>query len=723
LLNYECHIYDYENHYTKRSIFKQVLNSAFKTCCAKCRFAPFLHNGGGKEKIIMNEENKQVTIMECSLSYSLSNEGGQRIGGGEAQARLDEENLSILPKFGEALLIPFRDILEVSERDYKIYLGLTSKEQFTLFNLGYRYEDFLRVLNRVRNEILLKDMLMHETLRKSGIEAEFVYFDENGKELQKGKCEPRLYETAIVVIPEKGELVRIPYSDISEIRDEKFALAITTDFGEKFVLSKMGRQFDPFVKTLSDLINELSLKAQTSLKELLPKSDPSIIRRAARFMKEGKAARRSDLESVSPELWVELEKKLEIAGIKEEYDFLKSLSQQEKLCIGLKRGLLGDLTGEYIWFLIPLYSTNPNEPGNAVAMEAISGEGGGKATYFFRIVSRKDYPNFKNIEDLHKEVDSFIKRINRCMLAINFRREPIYLPDEKLDEPQYQKYKFAIAKIPALQELRQLFIGRVIHRTPEQWKKDVMDLLQFNVSAQNDSLKWTKGMDDENALFYVTKLNFNPQNLKDVSELAGADEIFKAKRTEGTIPPNSKVRLQFRSYCLDAGYPAPDHNDPFIFSYEMIDMPLFLKLMTYVIEHPELEQSVVQKLIWNLSKKLKFHELSETEQQLLLKIDLYADAEVNNYKYGRYWPGTKCVFDRNLPKEIVPQPIPETEIYAKPVKIGGYSNIELEFYNPTPTPQVLKLIKNNPGMLTMNPRGRDKFQRLGGFTYITGVRG
>jgi len=147
--------------------------------------------------------------------------------------------------------------------------------------------------------------------------------------------------------------------------------------------------------------------------------------------------------------------------------------------------------------LIPLYSTNHNEPGNAVAMEAISGEGGGKATYFFRIVSRKDYTNFKNVDELHREVDNFIKRMNRGMLAINFRREPIYLPNERLEEPQYQKYQFAIAKIPALRELRQLFIGRVIHGTPEQWKNDVMDILKFNVSATDDNLKWKKGEEDK----------------------------------------------------------------------------------------------------------------------------------------------------------------------------------------------------------------------------------
>jgi hypothetical protein len=108
-------------------------------------------------------------------------------------------------------------------------------------------------------------------------------------------------------------------------------------------------------------------------------------------------------------------------------------------------------------------------------------------------VSRKDYPNFKNIEELHQQVDNLIKKMNRCMLAINFRREPIYLPDEKLEEPQYQKYKFAIAKIPELQILRKLFIGRVIHSSPEQWKQDVMDLLNFNLNSLNDGEKWIKG--------------------------------------------------------------------------------------------------------------------------------------------------------------------------------------------------------------------------------------
>ncbi len=73
------------------------------------------------------------------------------------------------------------------------------------------------------------------------------------------------------------------------------------------------------------------------------------------------------------------------------------------------------------------------------------------------------------------------------MIDINFRREPIYLPDNRLDEPAYFKYKIATQRIPSLRLLRSLYIGRVIHTSTEQWKNDVMDLLKFNVKTQDDS--------------------------------------------------------------------------------------------------------------------------------------------------------------------------------------------------------------------------------------------
>ena len=428
------------------------------------------------------------------MNYLLVDDKGAEIEAGESVGRLEKEKVTILPKSGPALAVPYRDILDIEEKDYRINLALSSKEKLVLFYLGYRYDDFLHMLMKLRNEVLLKDLLMHETLKKKeDVEAEFSYFDEDGKEKNRGDCKARLYETGLVVIPLRSEIFRIPYSDILEVKEEDYALIITTDFGERLILSKMGWQLDPFKKMLTTINNELQSKVLALLQELFPDENPLQLRKIAQFMKEGKAACRSNIESVSPDLWLQLEKRLESAGIKEQYDFLKSLSQQKKACIGLKRGLLGDLTGEYMWFFIPIYSTNPKEPGNAIAMEAASEESGGKATYFFRVVSRGDYPNFKNVEDLHVEVDKFIKRMSRCMLDINFRREPIYLPDERLEEPRHIRYRFAVQKLSSLRVLRSHFIGRVIHTSPEQWKNDVIDLLKFNVTTQDDSVKWKRG--------------------------------------------------------------------------------------------------------------------------------------------------------------------------------------------------------------------------------------
>jgi hypothetical protein len=190
-----------------------------------------------------------------------------------------------------------------------------------------------------------------------------------------------------------------------------------------------------------------------------------------------------DIDAISSGIWVELEKKLDQFGVKEEYDYLAALGQSERICIGMKRGLMGDLTGEYIWFLVPIFSIDHVQPGNAIAMEATSIEGSGKATYFFRITDSNIYNKFNNPEELKSAVDKVLKKINRDLIIINFRREPIYLTDQQLESTTYVAYRRAVSKVPALQELRQLFIGRVIHNSPEQWKEAVTQLLKSNVNA------------------------------------------------------------------------------------------------------------------------------------------------------------------------------------------------------------------------------------------------
>ena len=61
----------------------------------------------------------------------------------------------------------------------------------------------------------------------------------------------------------------------------------------------------------------------------------------------------------------------------------------------------------------------------------------------------------------------------------NFRREPIYLPDDSLTlQPRYHRHAIACRKIPELRRLRASFLGRAIHTSLAAWQKQVDNFLK-----------------------------------------------------------------------------------------------------------------------------------------------------------------------------------------------------------------------------------------------------
>jgi hypothetical protein len=432
---------------------------------------------------MMDEDNRLPIIMECNASYLFSGINGRQISQGDSDLLLDAEKLTVLPNSGDPLLIPYRDIIRLSKTGYRIDTNLASKEKLSIFNLGFKFEDFFRNYSNLNNEVILKDLLMNETIHKSGVAADLAYMASDKSEKAMGQCELRIYDTGAVMITGEGNFIRVPYSDLTRIHIDNYKLILDTDYDESYVFSRMGKELDVCFKMLNDLIKALLVKTQLSLQELLPIYDSSVIRNIAKLMKDGRAARHMDLDAIGPGIWKELEKKLDTFGVKEEYEYLKSLGQPSRICIGMKRGLMGDLTAEYIWFLVPIYNVDSTQPGNAIAMEATTIEGNGKATYFFKITDQEIYNNFNNQEELQAAVDKSLKQINRDLITVNFRREPIYLSDEQLDSTTYVAYRRAMSKVSALQELRRLFIGRVIHNSPEQWKEAVTVLLRSNMNA------------------------------------------------------------------------------------------------------------------------------------------------------------------------------------------------------------------------------------------------
>jgi hypothetical protein len=153
---------------------------------------------------------------------------------------------------------------------------------------------------------------------------------------------------------------------------------------------------------------------------------------------------------------------------------------------------MGEMTGEYIWFMTPIFSEDPNQPGNALIIEAASEQDSGIATYIFRIMDREIYRKGIQEQFMRQEAHKFMNKTNQCMIEINFRREPIYLSEDKLLEPENEKYLYATKKLDSLKHLRKQFIGRIIHSSPEQWNKSLEELLTFNIRSIDNEEKWRR---------------------------------------------------------------------------------------------------------------------------------------------------------------------------------------------------------------------------------------
>lgn len=426
-------------------------------------------------------------VYRYSASYQLSRDGQVIAQGESVPVTIDVENLTVSGSYGDVLVVPLRSVSSIWRRSHRVHVDLIHGEQLSLYHLGHHYDGFWRDLSALRNRVIISDSLMQEKVELAGTRARYRI---SGESPGEGECEARLYETALVLITDEEGVRRIPFGLVDGISDDGYSVTISTEYGDEVTLSHMGPRTEMFKRHLSGALNRLTEHTIESLGEMLTGTSPVLLSRLSGLLRDGRAARHSEIEAVAPGLFSEMEMQLDRLGSRDKYDYLRDISSSDEVFLGMKRGLMGDLTGDYLWFLIPMCGSPPG-PGNAIAMEVVGSESRGSATYFFRITSRSEYAGLDE-EELSRRVREAVMSINRCMLSINFRREPIYLSDERLVEPQYERYALAVASLPTLRQLRDAFIGRVIHRSPEGWRRDVMDLLTFNTSTRDEHARWRR---------------------------------------------------------------------------------------------------------------------------------------------------------------------------------------------------------------------------------------
>lgn len=395
------------------------------------------------------------------LSYRLESGEGPPVSG-EGSARLLKDAVEINSIDGRTLTIPFRDILLAEAGDYRIRLTLT-RGKMEIGQLGYHYEEFAGILLKMRNELAKEDLLMHEKLLYTAEDIQYSHMDQNLKVISGGSCEAQVSETSLILAIPDTQPIKFPLSYVQKVEDVDYSLIITMEFGESLCLSMLGRQREPLLVNLEKAMKRLEEEALILCKELFSGVKGVSAETFAPLFKDGRAVCKANLDALSPCLWENMKNKLEECKIGYSYEALKDLGDENACVIGIKRGLMGELTGEYVWFMMPVHNKT------ILAMEAGMTDGsGGQATYFFSIPVDVNSP---------ERLNKWINLINYCFYMVNFRREPVYLDEEQLKKPAYSQYRFAIEKLPALQLLRSHFLGRALHTTEDGWKKAVDAIL------------------------------------------------------------------------------------------------------------------------------------------------------------------------------------------------------------------------------------------------------
>ncbi|HOL07216.1 MAG TPA: hypothetical protein PKX44_02950 [Methanomassiliicoccaceae archaeon] len=415
--------------------------------------------------------------MDAEGNYLMVDGTGAELGKGETRIVLAGDGLELRPRSGPYRLLPLRDIVNVANANYQVDVLMRDGRRLRLSALGRRYEDLVREIHRSRNDLIMRDLLMEEKLRKPGVKAELRPF--RGAD---GPCEIRLYETAMVIIPLRHGLMRVRYSDIEGIESRDHILRMVLSSGELLALTMLGREMEPLWNAISNAMAEMSRETQDVIRSAYPQADGRTLEAAAALLKEGRAATRWEIEDISPDLWKGLEDEVKARGLAFEYAYLTSRGRKDMVRIGIKRSLMDDV---YIWFAIPILGPQ----GNAVAVEATSSDNSGRATYFFRIAPRSSYHTMDE-ESRESLAAACMDTITSGLRELNFRRQPIYLTDEQLRVEPWSRYRFSVMLIPELRNLRARFIGRVPHAGEEAWKDKVEKLLAFNAAAKDDSDSW-----------------------------------------------------------------------------------------------------------------------------------------------------------------------------------------------------------------------------------------
>ena len=401
--------------------------------------------------------------------------------------------------------LPFDEVAALRPGPYRVEAVRTDGSSVAFTQLGYEFEAFLFQAYRAWNAYVADALFVDEpcafettgdySLRSPASPLLGLPAAESSD--AHGDTRFRVHASSLLVLPLRAPVVRIPLCFVQGIRRDGFRIEVRTDGGALLVLSRLGHDTDAAHKVLVDALEVQAARALALLKEVLapaadaaasgaptpPLPPESGLAAAAWLLREGRAAAWDDLERACPGLGACLDDRMRRWSAKGCYAALRRLAEEAGapgLALGIRReqgfdaaagSAEGGDAGEgdaaetgagpgaeaptlpAFWLAAPIPGDRP-----FVAVEAVAGAPLAQATYLFDLPSEPAaWP-------------AFLQVLGEGLEAVDFRRQPLYFPLEKLRQPAYRRDAAALRFVPALPFLRTAFRKRLMHADPARWE-------------------------------------------------------------------------------------------------------------------------------------------------------------------------------------------------------------------------------------------------------------
>jgi hypothetical protein len=282
-----------------------------------------------------------------------------------------------------------------------------------------------------------------------------------------------------------------------------YALTLTLDTGENYAFAKLGYDTTPFADTVEKQIRALREKTLATVNEIDPALTAAQASQIAKIAPSGAAVPIGQLTAIAPSFAAALESKITATRAVDSYTVFKKLCDPSHIWVGFHRddtdkgtgsidgALAGDLGGDISAMLGGLMGGVGDEnplaaltSGNAESQtEETDTDTSG--SYLLWLIAPSPDGQYAAVEFAEANSATFIYRtggdfaqfarqINRALEAINFKREVIRLSDEELRKSDNADYYMAVKRTKALQFARANFSARIIHSSPESWKRNLM---------------------------------------------------------------------------------------------------------------------------------------------------------------------------------------------------------------------------------------------------------